>query len=300
MSTITFHAPFTPKGDPFADLEVISADWSLFRYAGQGGWEVEIGGAFYLENDELQGDVTSVSYVWRGRPTLVIDDFSLDWNHFSAGALFEGNDTVQGHGGDDLTHAQTGDDILRGAGGDDRLFGDSGHDRLLGEDGSDRLYGDEGKDRLFGGTGSDRLSGGSGHDLLDAGDGSDRLLGGSGNDTLRGGAGTDRLTGGTGQDVLRGDAGADSFVFETSNDSPDGRWRDSIADFTSGTDKIVLTALWNNDHFAFVGAKGFSGHAGEWRYAKGVLAGDLDGDGRADMEIVLADSPRLTADDLVF
>lgn len=300
MSTITFHAPFTPKGDPLADLEVISADWSLLRYAGQGGWEAAVGGSFYVEDEALQGDVTSLSYIWRDRPIMVIDDFSIGWNDFTAYALFDGNDTVQGHDGADLAHAQGGDDILRGAGGADRLYGDSGHDRLLGEDGADRLYGDDGRDRLFGGGDKDRLSGGSGHDLLDAGDGADRLLGGSGNDTLRGGRGDDQLTGGTGQDVLRGDAGADSFVFETAGDSPDGGHRDSIGDFTSGSDRIVLTDLYGSDDFAFIGGRGFSGHAGEWRYAKGILAGDLDGDGRADLEIALADSPRLTGHDLVF
>lgn len=74
----------------------------------------------------------------------------------------------------------------------------------------------------------DQLNGGSGNDLLVAGGGADTLNGGTGNDVLIGGYGQDQLTGG---------AGADIFVF---NATPGGAHADTIMDFVTGTDKIML------------------------------------------------------------
>jgi Ca2+-binding RTX toxin-like protein/uncharacterized protein YegL len=67
------------------------------------------------------------------------------------------------------------------------------------------------------------------------------LNGWDGNDTLDGAAGLDTLTGGTGNDNLIGGAGSDRFIYNTNaafTNSAIGI--DSLADFTSGTDKIVL------------------------------------------------------------
>ena len=58
--------------------------------------------------------------------------------------------------------------------------------------------------------------------------GNDRIFGGQGNDTLNGGSGDDRLAGGPGNDV---------FVFGP------GDGADTVTDFSSGTDKIDLTAF---------------------------------------------------------
>ena len=58
--------------------------------------------------------------------------------------------------------------------------------------------------------------------------GNDRLFGGQGNDTLIGGPGDDRLAGGPGNDV---------FVFGP------GDQTDTVTDFSSGTDKVDLTAF---------------------------------------------------------
>ena len=66
----------------------------------------------------------------------------------------------------------------------------------------------------------------------------DTLIGRDGqNDTLNGGAGDDVLYGGTGNDTLTGGAGADKFVFASAL-GPNNV--DTIRDFVSGTDKIVL------------------------------------------------------------
>ena len=60
------------------------------------------------------------------------------------------------------------------------------------------------------------------------GPGNDRIFGGQGNDTLIGGPGDDRLAGGPGKDV---------FVFGP------GEGADTVTDFSSGTDKVDLTAF---------------------------------------------------------
>ena len=58
-----------------------------------------------------------------------------------------------------------------------------------------------------------------------------------------GGPGSDKLTGGTGDDTLTGGTGDDTFVF-----SPlDGFGIDTITDFETGTDKIDLSAFFDEE-----------------------------------------------------
>lgn len=77
---------------------------------------------------------------------------------------------------------------------DDRIYGRNGNDTLDGGGGEDRLFGGNGNDSLAGGYGDDALFGGAGNDSLDGGRGSDLLMGGDGNDVLiaRADAGEDR------------------------------------------------------------------------------------------------------------
>jgi S-layer protein len=67
--------------------------------------------------------------------------------------------------------------------------------------------------------------------MLESSDKVDTLIGGSGNDTLSGGLEADSLTGG---------AGADSFVIKPTLVTGAG---DSITDFTSGSDRLVLKKI---------------------------------------------------------
>lgn len=144
-----------------------------------------------------------------------------------------------------------------------------------------------------GSAGADLLVGGLGNDLLNGLDGNDVLYGQDSADTLNGGAGLDTLTGGADRDVLTGGTEADHFAYANLQESPVGSlYRDVIADFGVGADRIDLSAidanpvLGGDQAFAFIGTAGFSGAAGQLRDAGGGIAElDVNGDGLADWQV---------------
>jgi Ca2+-binding RTX toxin-like protein len=144
-------------------------------------------------------------------------------------------------------------------------------------------------------------NGTAGNDHLNGDAGADLLNGGNGNDRINGKGGDDILVGGNGVDTLRGGQGDDVFVYRHTSAAKDG---DVIADFRDG-DTIDLGAIdanaraSGNQDFSFIAANAFSGTAGELRYKAGVLAGDVNGDGKADFHIEIAHTPHLTADDFI-
>lgn len=175
--------------------------------------------------------------------------------------------------------------------------------------GNDQISGTKYNDDFWGGAGNDTLRGLGGSDILSGDAGNDYLEGGAGQDTLNGGAGNDKIYGGQGRDDLTGGAGADLFIFKTVSESR-GAGRDTIFDFdAAGGDRIDLTAIDANaavagDHaFTFIGAKEFSGNAGELRYVKGssdsYVYGDLDGDKKADFAIHFDDALNLKSSDFL-
>ena len=103
-------------------------------------------------------------------------------------------------------------------------------ENLIGSAHDDILAGDRRDNDIDGGAGNDTLYGGPGG-------GDDEMAGGLGNDRIFGGQGNDTLTGGPGDDRLAGGPGADVFVFGP------GDGVDTVTDFSSGTDKVDLTAF---------------------------------------------------------
>lgn len=201
------------------------------------------------------------------------------------------------------------DDELHGGGGDDYVGSLGGNDRLYGDDGNDTVSGGIGDDHLFGGAGNDQLLGGAGHD---------RLYGDAGNDSLKGEAGKDWIIGGLGRDKMWGGAGRDVFDFNSVKESKVGSQRDVIYDFKSGQDRIDLRDIdanelrKGNQKFSWTGSDGpflypkesaaflkagFTGEAGQLRYANGILMGDTDGDRKADFQIKILG--RLSAGDVI-
>ena len=115
------------------------------------------------------------------------------------------------------------------------------------------------------------IVGAAGADSITAGLGNDSISGGAGNDTLSGGEGDDTLIGGAGKDVLTGGAGADRFVFDTILGDSNV---DTIKDFVTKTDKIVLSAQFFS---AFKGSSvGSPITAGNLVVGAGTTAKDKD------------------------
>ena len=135
-----------------------------------------------------------------------------------------------------------------------------------------------------------------------------RLFAGAGTDVLRGGAGADLIYGGLGSDTLTGNGGRDTFRYQAADESTTAG-RDTITDFTLG-DLIDLSrvdangAVAGDQAFAFIGGNAFSA-AGQLRAVQNgtawTVSGDVDGDGRADFEVVVirTDTNPITQADFV-
>lgn len=90
---------------------------------------------------------------------------------------------------------------------------------------------------------ADVIYGGGAQDWLYGLGGNDRIYGGDGADTVSGGDGDDWIRGGRGADTMAGGAGADTYHFSSTwsgaSDS-DANGIDTISDFVSGSDKVIL------------------------------------------------------------
>jgi len=246
-----------------------------------------------------------------------------------------GHDTLRGEDGNDTIHGGAGDDNIGGGAGHDQIFGVAGANIIwggLGDDtvqggsgndtihgggtGSNQLFGHDGDDLIFAGGGGDFIGGGAGHDIVRGSVGNDTIYGGTGNDNLAGGAGDDvifaatgantiwgglgddTLHGGFGRDVMNGGPGADTFVFASGAQIGIAAGRDVISDFTSGEDRIDLTALTT----LFNGSAGVlgGGQASFFYFAAGgLLIGDQTGNGAADWVLELAGAPTIGAGDFL-
>lgn len=237
----------------------------------------------------------------------------------------EGRDRLEGEKGNDKLVGGPGNDSLYGGSGADVLIGTEGANKLLGQSGNDRITGGKGRDLIDAGTGNDLVSGGSGNDRINGSDGndflrgrigndrisggkgadklmgddhSDVLIGGSGNDIIRGGSSGDMLEGGTGFDWLHGGGGKDVFRFASFSASKPGR-PDVISDFRPRWDDIDLSELDLN----YIGSRSFSDARQlrwETKHEKTIVSADLDGNGAADMAIILDGRIRLAEDDFIF
>ena len=216
-----------------------------------------------------------------------------------------GNDTLKGGDGNDMLDGGIGDDILDGGAGEDIVIyadatagvnvdlltglasGGAGNDTISG---IENVTGSAFNDTLIGNDASNIMNGLAGIDTMNGGGGDDTLFGGDGADVLNGGAGVDNLVGGL---------GADRFVF--TNVGIGDQISDFTASATGGPDRIDLTGIDANGDlagegaFTWLGSGAFTNVAGQLRYESGLLQGDINGDGIADLVIVLSNQATLTA-----
>jgi Ca2+-binding RTX toxin-like protein len=216
---------------------------------------------------------------------------------------------------------------------DFKLNGGAGNDILVGSNGDDTLIGGAGNDTLNGGTGgydiadyssaagavTVRLNTSAIQNTVNAGTDTliniDGIIGSAFADTLTGNTttyGYNYFTGGLGADTLDGgvDAnGYDRYIYSSVSESKTTAY-DTIKNFTSGSyyDDIDLSLIdanttdsYTSSSFSFVGSAGFSGTAGELRYAKSTtdtfVYGDVNGDKVSDLMIKLTGLHDLTASD---
>jgi Ca2+-binding RTX toxin-like protein len=113
-----------------------------------------------------------------------------------------------------------------------------------------------------------------------------------------GGSGADTIIANQVANSLTGNGGADSFTWRASTDAGIGAAADTITDFQHGTDRIDLSQIDaepasanTNNAFLYIDTNAFHNVAGELRYqVEGDhlrVQADLDGNGVADMEIVV-------------
>ncbi len=158
------------------------------------------------------------------------------------------------------------------------------------------------------GAGDDSLTGGKRADVIDGGAGNDSIDGGIGDDILKGGAGDNVITGGRGADTIDVSAGFhDRLVFRDSDSRPSAP--DVVDGFDPGRDKLDLhlidadTTQARNQAF-HLGGSAFTHSAGELiqyqdAHNHTVIAGDVNGDGTADIQILLISTPTLTDVDII-
>lgn len=252
---------------------------------------------------------------------------------------FAGDDTLFPGLGNDTVYGGAGEDVINGRWGNDKLFGDDGDDRIVISVGFDQIDGGAGSDGIDIGYANRGITVSLAKGTLDyfhndgkgttkfknmediwASDFADVLTGDAkanwisgrlGNDKINTGNGADKLQGGLGADRLTGGQGADTFIFMTSKDSTvSSSGRDTISDFSrSDRDRIDLSAIDANkvkvgdQGFSFIGATAFSHLAGQLRYEKSgantLILADIDGNGHADMSILLAGALALKAGDFI-
>jgi serralysin len=151
---------------------------------------------------------------------------------------------------------------------------------------------------INGTTGTDLIKLANAANTVTAGEGVDQIKGGNLVDIVNGGAGGDKLNGAGGADILTGGSGADIFKYADTTDSGLGAARDVITDFAIAEDRLNFgkldanAALVGDQAFSFLGTAAFSNTGiGQVRYGTSgsdlVVQVDVDGNGTADMEILL-------------
>jgi Ca2+-binding RTX toxin-like protein len=231
------------------------------------------------EHDNIIEDVENVLGT-SGDDTLIGHDRVPAGGQPPNRAGYEGANTLEGRGGNDLLDGKGDADTFIGGDGFDTVtyadrttpvsvtVGDGKDDggtedidnltassdskrsddvrgdveKIVGGSGSDVLRGNEINSTLDGGSGNDSINGGPGDDNINGGPGNDLLEGATGNDSLSGGDGDDDFEGGDGNDTLSGDGGQDLLDGNSGADSLSGGGDFDAADYTSRLTPVSASA----------------------------------------------------------
>lgn len=213
-------------------------------------------------------------------------------------------DTVRGGAGDDMIAVETFKSLYTGDGGNDSFFSVGWQNSFIGGAGRDSIsYEPRDDDFTQGGSGvTVDLGAGraqTGASRFETLRGIEDVVGSGADDAIFGNRGANRITGGLGGDQLTGRGGADTFIWRAAAEAGD-----LVTDFKSAQgDRLDLSAMDANlgaaGDQAFRLVAGFTGQAGQLRFAGQVLAGDVTGDGLADFEIALSGVSALAAGDVI-
>lgn len=218
-------------------------------------------------------------------------------------------------------------DSVQGGTGNDTFFFSTFKSRYDGGTGNDFFFSEGWQNTIRGGTGVDTVS----YELRNSGvtinlardrveTGTTRIerlfsienvRGKSADDIIIGNAQNNVLQGGGGMDALRGGRGADRFVFTDPTEARISLSRaEIIEDFSRRQgDKIDLSQIDartgpGNQAFTFIGDEDFSGRRGELRFTQNssddlLVQGDVNGDGSADFQFLVAGVASLLASDFL-
>lgn len=194
--------------------------------------------------------------------------------------------------------------ILDGRQGADTLEGGAGNDTYIIDRTSDVLIDTSGIDTVRSSvsttlkTGFEKLVLLGSANLNGNGNSANNVLtGNSGNNKLKGASGNDTLSGGKGHDTMDGGSGRDTYDFNDKGESRVGATHDVISTFSRGSDKIDLkgidakTGVSGNQAFKWIGTATFHHVKGELHFkdlgAQVLVSGDVNGDAKADFEILV-------------
>jgi len=127
-------------------------------------------------------------------------------------------------------------------------------------------------------------------------------------ENAKGGGGADTLIANQVANSLTGNGGADIFKWMSTAHAGIGALADTVLDFVRGTDKLDFSnldanpAVGGQQDFAFIGTGAFTNAAGQVRFDAGTnsVFADADGNGVADMQIILTGINTLAASDFNF
>lgn len=203
----------------------------------------------------------------------------------------DGNDTLEGRGSGDILDGGPGTNTVTYANSNNGVTASLASP-------SSNTFDAEGDLYYF----IHNLTGSRFSDTLTGDDGKNTIKGNADADIIKGKDGDDKLEGGLGADTMTGGTGKDTFVYRSTEESGPGAARDIILDFNPGEsnsshDKIDVSAIdakegtAGNQSFKYIGNKSFSDSKGELRIKEDgndiKVLGDTDGDGSADIEILL-------------